>query len=235
MYWIKYYHEILDDPKMAVLPDRLWRRVSELFLLAGRLDKNGELPDTNQIAWALRMPTDDLAMDLQQLIPTGIIVRTLTGWFIPNFEKRQGPASDVERKQQERKRKQNNQYYDIHDNVTNMSRNVTQNRTEQITDTEQNRTEQKTSSTDFNIFTLYQNTFGSMATQFVSQELADIEREYPQDWIIDAFKETSLRRGKSIKYTERILLEWQRNGRKNEQVPVGTTPPAKGYTRIGDD
>ena len=37
-FWIKLYHEILDDPKMGRMPDRLWRRTIELFLLAGELD-----------------------------------------------------------------------------------------------------------------------------------------------------------------------------------------------------
>jgi len=27
-YWIKLYHEIIDDPKMATMPDRLWRILS---------------------------------------------------------------------------------------------------------------------------------------------------------------------------------------------------------------
>ena len=57
-YWIKLYHEVLDDPKMALLPDRLWRRTIELFIqliphdglgknYARRLGKMGE---------ALRLP-----------------------------------------------------------------------------------------------------------------------------------------------------------------------------------
>ena len=84
-YWIKLYHEILDDPKMATLPDRLWRRVIELFLIAGRLYEDGNLPETNQIAWTLRMNTDDLAMDMQQIATTGIVERTVNGWMIPKF------------------------------------------------------------------------------------------------------------------------------------------------------
>ena len=28
-YWIKLYHEILDDPKMGRLSDRTWRRTNE--------------------------------------------------------------------------------------------------------------------------------------------------------------------------------------------------------------
>lgn len=43
-YWIKLYHEILDDHKMGRLPDRLWRRVIELILLAGEQDDEGLHP-----------------------------------------------------------------------------------------------------------------------------------------------------------------------------------------------
>ena len=69
-YWIKLYHEILDDPKMATMPDRLWRRTVEVFLLAGKLskDKSGVIPDTRQLAWLLRMDTNELQGDLEQLV-----------------------------------------------------------------------------------------------------------------------------------------------------------------------
>jgi len=42
--WIKLYHEILDDPKMCKLSDRLYRRVMELFLLAGETNKGEPYP-----------------------------------------------------------------------------------------------------------------------------------------------------------------------------------------------
>lgn len=133
-YWIKLYLEILDDSKMAVLPDRLWRRVIELFLLAGRYHQGGNLPETRQLAWVLRFSVDDLEMDIQQIASTGIIQKTVTGWFIPKFEKRQAASTTSERVNQFRKREQHKQYED----ETNLKRNVTQiNRlTESDTDTE---------------------------------------------------------------------------------------------------
>jgi hypothetical protein len=136
-YWIKLYHEIIDDPKMATLPDRLWRRVIELFLLAGKLcpDKSGVLPDTRQLAWLLRVSTDELQTDMSQLAGTGIIKSIPNGWMIVNFEKRQQAASSTERVKQHRERKQKQQYYD---NETDLKRNVTQiNRAETETETEQ--------------------------------------------------------------------------------------------------
>jgi hypothetical protein len=122
-YWLKLYMEILDDPKMATLPDRLWRRIIEIFMVAKRLGKDGDLPDTPQIAWMLRMNSDDLQLDLQQILSLGIIKRIETGWHIVNFTKRQGPASAAERKRQQREREHKQQYYE---SVTPKSRNVTQ-------------------------------------------------------------------------------------------------------------
>lgn len=135
-YWIKMYHEILDDPKMATMPDRLWRRTMEIFLLAGKLsrDKSGYLPETNQLAWLLRMSSDDLLMDLKQLESVGILERVADGWLVVNFEKRQAAATDAERKRQQRERDQRDQYYG-NEKVTTLSRNVTQN-TESETETE---------------------------------------------------------------------------------------------------
>ncbi|HEY3343378.1 MAG TPA: hypothetical protein VGJ97_00525, partial [Anaerolineaceae bacterium] len=103
-YWIKLFHEIVDDPKMALMPDRLWRRTVELFLLAGRHNQSGLLPDTRQLAWELRMPTDDLQLDLEQIERTGILQRVQSGWLVTHFEKRQSPADPAERKRQQRSR-----------------------------------------------------------------------------------------------------------------------------------
>ena len=125
-YWIKLYLEILDDPKMATLPDRLWRRTIEVFLLAGKLSKGtGMLPETRQLAWCLRMNSDDLELDLQQIALTGIITRSSNGWIVNKFQKRQAKVGDAERKRQQRERDRRNQYYQD-DNVTMLSRSVTQ-------------------------------------------------------------------------------------------------------------
>lgn len=126
-YWIKLYLEIVEDPKMATLPDRLWRRSIELFLLAGKFGKGGALPETNQLAWVLRLPQDELEMDLRQISTTGIIEKTYDGWLVRNFAKRQAAAPAIERMRQMRTRKQKRQYYDDDNNdVTEQLRNVTQ-------------------------------------------------------------------------------------------------------------
>ncbi len=126
-YWMKLYVEILDDPKMATMPDRAWRRTIELFLVAKKLNKDGHLPDTRQIAWLLRISADELEHDLRQITSTGIIVQEVGGWFIPKFSKRQAAVGGNERVAQFRERKQKQQYYG---DVTEMKRNVTQSRAE---------------------------------------------------------------------------------------------------------
>lgn len=122
-YWIKLYLAILEDPKMATLPDRLWRRVVELFLLAGQFHGDGHLPETKQLAWVLRMHTDDLDGDLKHIEMTGIIQKTTDGWFVSKFATRQGASTGSDRIKQFRERKHQQQYNGV---VTNVKRNVTQ-------------------------------------------------------------------------------------------------------------
>jgi hypothetical protein len=123
-YWMKLYIEILDDPKMATMPDRAWRRTIELFLVAKKLNKDGHLPETRQIAWLLRMSAEELEHDLIQIASTGIIIQEVGGWFIPKFMERQSAISGAERISQFRERQQKQEYYG---DVTNEKRKVTQN------------------------------------------------------------------------------------------------------------
>ena len=135
MYWIKFYIEILDDPKMATLEDRVWRRIGELFLVAGRMEADGQIPDTKQIAWMLRIPPkkqDQLADDLKRIESMGIITANEGGWFINNFKRRQAAITSTERSTQSRKKAKHEQYENA--NATGLQRNVAQNRTEQNRD-----------------------------------------------------------------------------------------------------
>ena len=143
-YWIKLYIEILDDPKMATLPDHLWRRVVELFLLAGRTNGGGTLPPASQIAWTLRLPEQEIEDDLARLIEIGIISVVEESNVVTNYAKRQEPASSTERWKRHNERKQNDEY---NANVlqtkvqTNRLTEQKQNRIDTETDTEQNRIE----------------------------------------------------------------------------------------------
>lgn len=108
-YWIKLYHEILDDPKMGQLPDNLWRRCIELFLMAGEHDRQGQLPGIKEIAWKLRLNTTELEAELNEIAARGIIEKTETGWLVVNFAKRQAAADSTERSRQQRQREKKGQ------------------------------------------------------------------------------------------------------------------------------
>jgi hypothetical protein len=103
-YWIKLYHEILEDSKMGRLPDDLWRRAIELFLMAGELDDQGKLPCTGDIAWRLRLTEEALEADLTRLEAVGIMTKTPDCWLVTNFAKRQAATETVDRVRQFRER-----------------------------------------------------------------------------------------------------------------------------------
>lgn len=89
-YWIKLYHEIVDDPKMGQLPDHLWRRCIELFLIAGEYNQSGQLPNLNDTAWRLRTNAEMLEAELNDLARWGITNMVDGHWSVTKFEERQG-------------------------------------------------------------------------------------------------------------------------------------------------
>jgi hypothetical protein len=101
--WIKLYLEILDDPKMGQLPDWLWRRAIELFLLAGENGNDGLLQPVTDLAWRLRVSSLKLIESLQALAEVGVVHETPQGWLVTNFKKRQYSES-VERMRRYRSR-----------------------------------------------------------------------------------------------------------------------------------
>ena len=115
-YWIKLYHEILDDPKMGRLPDRLWRRAIELFLLAGEMHNSGDLPSVVDMAWKLRTTKDELMEDLLALGKVGIATLNDNGWHIVNFSKRQAAVDNAQWQRQYR-----NKQRMLQDNIENVT------------------------------------------------------------------------------------------------------------------
>lgn len=87
--WFKLFFEILDDPKMGRMPDRLWRRAIELMCLAGENGKDGLLPSVDDMTWRLRTSADQLSESLQALSAAGIVHETLDGWMVTHFKERQ--------------------------------------------------------------------------------------------------------------------------------------------------
>lgn len=121
-YWIKLYHEILYDPKMARMDDRLWRRTIELFLLAGEQDNDGLLPSLEDIAWKFRVDPEQLETDMVELQRVGIISVVKSNYFVTKFVERQQPMTKAEYMQRKRDEEQRKEYYQP---VTNRYQPVT--------------------------------------------------------------------------------------------------------------
>lgn len=108
-YWLKMYHEALYDPKLASLPDNLWRRFWECCLMAGELDQGGFLPPFNSISWTCRTGEDTLRAEFGQLAQAGLLELKLDNekqerWFVTNFSKRQAASDTAKRMREYRKR-----------------------------------------------------------------------------------------------------------------------------------
>lgn len=111
-YWIKLYHEILNDPKMALMPDNLWRRTIELFLLAGETGKGGQLPELEHISWLLRVPKSVLEGELKTLVEVGILSDIDGVYYVSKFTDRQASMSAAEHMRRKREKEKAGEYYD---------------------------------------------------------------------------------------------------------------------------
>ena len=229
-YWIKLYIEILGDSKMAILPDRLWRRVVELFLLAGRYHQDGALPDTAELAWALRLPMDDLDLDMKQIASTGIIERTAYGWNIPKFKIRQEPPP-AERMRQSRDKKRKELYYADVTNCNNPVTQITDNRLtdNRLTETELKEKEEKAAK----IYQFYEANFG-VITKYLADEIGDAIDTYPFEWIMDAMQRAVIRKALNWAYVLTILKDWKANGFQNKDERKNGKPQSidEGYTNV---
>ena len=115
-YYIKLYHEILDDPKMMRLTDRLFALTIKLFLLAGDYERDGYLPSVGDMAWRLRCKQEDLETDLADLATTGIIQMRDGSWYVTKFAERQEPVNPTERWRRWKERQRKEMYYQTGDN-----------------------------------------------------------------------------------------------------------------------
>jgi DNA replication protein len=64
------------------------------------------------------------------------------------------------------------------------------------------------------IFTLYEQNIG-MLTPMVADELKEVEKLYPPEWLRDAVREAALHNKRNIKYISKILENWSVEGRSD--------------------
>jgi hypothetical protein len=114
-FWIKLWIAELHDPKMALLPDRLWRRAIECNLMAGehKSGEDGALPTLEEMSWLLRIQVDILESQLVELQNIGILNFVDGQWIVVNFHERQRSRTSAERSKEYRKRQKKDQHQGI--------------------------------------------------------------------------------------------------------------------------
>jgi DnaD/phage-associated family protein len=92
-------------------------------------------------------------------------------------------------------------------------------------------TETRTESNNgkFNIFSVYESNIG-LLTPMVSEELKDIEKEYPVDWIEDAIKVSVQANVRKLSYIKAVLSRWRTDGR-NAGKKVVPAPGADKFAK----
>ena len=133
-YWLKLYTEILDDPKYYRLSDNAKLGMYELMIVAKKTGAVGNLPSIDDISFYTRRTVEWWIPVIQELKSINFIVDGDSGNVIRKFEERQRAVDSSERQQQHRKALHEKEFT-CNENVTNLSRNVTENRLK-IKDTE---------------------------------------------------------------------------------------------------
>lgn len=107
------YNDVLNDPKVQLLPKALRWSWVELLCLASK--NGGTLPPIEEIAFAVRASVNDARSDLDALILAGLIDIRPDGKFEPhNWDGRQYVSdSSAERTRKYRQRKQMQRHGDV--------------------------------------------------------------------------------------------------------------------------
>jgi DnaD/phage-associated family protein len=212
-YWLKLYHEILDDRKVAKLSTHLRWRMVECFLLAGVENKDGRLPAIEDAAFLARTDEKQLIEDWADLIKAGILEFDDDDpdyYVVKNFAKRQAPVSTNERVARFRERKRKKEYY-----VTEELRSGNEDVTNRYTDTDKIRKEPDQNGAGA-VFTLYEQEIG-LLTPGIADKIGGFVDDYPDEWVSEAIMIASENNARNCKYIGAILTRWQKEGKDNHK------------------
>jgi DNA replication protein len=73
-----------------------------------------------------------------------------------------------------------------------------------------------------NIFLLYEQNFG-MLTPLIADQLRDLEKGYPPDWISEAFDIAVAANKRALRYVQAILRRWENEGKDSGEIPQRDT------------
>jgi DnaD/phage-associated family protein len=210
-YWIKLYHEMLDDPKMGQLSDRLYRRTVECFLMAGDANKAGLLPSVNDMAWRLRCNPEHLESELIELSRLGILSQIDGGWIVTKFVERQATMSKAEYMRRLRDDEQKAVHYQ---SVTTPLPIVTDSVTNSHADKDKDKDKETDTDDAAAVFNAYAQLCGAGAVnKKIADEIGAFIDEVGAATVLDAINEAAVHNGKSWAYVRKILVTWRDKGR----------------------
>lgn len=218
-YWLKLYHEMLDDPKVMTLRPSLRWRFIETLLMAGEMDEDGYLPDLKHYAWRVRDTLELVESELIELADAGLLSREDGRWLVTRFAERQAPVSAAERMRQMRLRQQKDEYYEgdtpsLQDGYEPVTKRNTEKRRID-TDTEDNGASSS--------FELYEQNIG-IITPLIADQIKDWDKTYPDGWVGEAIKIAVEQNVRKPKYIDAILKNWEKDGKQTKGNVPATQP-----------
>jgi DnaD/phage-associated family protein len=85
-----------------------------------------------------------------------------------------------------------------------------------------------------NIFKLYEQNIGLM-TELIAEQLRDMERTYPPDWIHEAFEIAVSRNKRALRYIQAILKRWETEGKDDADGQSSQDPAQQRKKYIPDE
>lgn len=244
--WFRFYPEAASDKKFIKAArlcgaSRLEIMGAWTIILcaAGESPVRGSLYATLQERFSNEDVTDMLGCDpkqteaiLQAFVKMDMLEVIEDAYHVKNWEKRQFESDNsTERSRKHRQLKADSTVATLHQRSNAVSATPPETETDSETDTEKE--DNKQQQQPKNIFKLYQDAFGNLASKTISDELIELEKEYSYEWLADAMKETAKNSVKNLNYTIQILSRWKTQGRNTNGKKANQHIVT--YQRIGDD
>src|SRR6187399_3170016 len=96
MEWFRFYHDVVNDPKVQRLTPALFKHWVNCICLASSNDNRGTIPPVADVAFALRIKPGAAQAIIDNLISEGLFDRAENGVVsVHGWEQRQRQSDDV--------------------------------------------------------------------------------------------------------------------------------------------
>ena len=212
--WIKLYLEILDDSKMGRMPDLLWRRTIELFLIAGESDKDGLLPPVEDLAWRLRTTVEEMAGSLNAL--AGVVEQTPQGWFVTKFKDRQYSESYERVKR----------YRNANSNASGNADVAEKQSSSPSSSYSYSDSSEGGGTGEGEVFAAYEKNIGLLTPHIADGIKSDVD-DFTAAWVLAAIEYATKQEKRSLSYVEGVLKGWKRDGLQSPPKNGNGSKPTK--------